>query len=179
MRVFIGIKCSEELQKKFSIWQKKNNKLTVRFIKSENLHLTLVPPWYIKNEKEIIDKLKKFNWRGKSFEISFNEILYFPPSNPRMIWAKGKTPAGLSLLQKNLLRHFRNPPSLKLREDKEKRAFKLHMTLARFKEGEELSEIKNKNIEWAMLIDKIILFESELNPHGAIYSVIAQKSLNF
>ncbi len=167
MRIFIGIKCPEKLKKDFLNWQEKNQHLSVRFVKPENLHITLISPWYVKDRKEVIEKLKEF--KGKSFEISFSEILYFPPSSYRMIWARGETPHKLLLLQKNLLKHFE--------KQKEKRPFDLHITLARFRPENKLAKIKNKKIKWIMNVDEIVLFQSKLSPHGANYEVLYSISL--
>jgi 2'-5' RNA ligase len=88
MRVFIGIKIGEELQKKILEWEKYYKNLPVRWLAPENLHITLIPPW----EENIIEKAKgklESIKKGK-FEIVFDKISFGPDSRyPRLIWAEG------------------------------------------------------------------------------------------
>ncbi|OGH21294.1 MAG: 2'-5' RNA ligase [Candidatus Levybacteria bacterium RIFCSPLOWO2_01_FULL_38_13] len=171
MRIFIGIKCSGEIQKDFLKWQEENRKLPVRFIESSNLHVTLVPPFWEENIEKVIGKFNKFNFDEGFFDLIFEEIKYFPGNRPWMIWVNGKTTKSLLRLHEKLHEHFRR--------EKEKRKYNLHITLARFEEKGilELPRIKQTKINRKMKVNKITLFESRLSRLGATYSIITQKSL--
>ncbi len=186
MRIFIGIKCSEEIQNYFSKWQEKNKDLPVRFIEYSNFHLTLVPPFWEENVKKIIERFNEFNFGEDFFDLSFDEIKYYPLERPRMIWASGKTPDSLLRLKDDINKHFENlpslPPSLKLlrtRKLRKDRGYSLHITLARFKQTHisKLPKIRKTKINLRINVDKITLFESRLTRLGAAYRIITQKSL--
>lgn len=167
MRVFIGIKANEELQEKIIKWQEKHRNLPVRFIKQENLHLTLVPPWYERKINHLVKSLKSFKSQSSGFKIYFNKILYAPHPQPRLIWTEGDTPQALIKLRNALVKY--------LGKKKEKRQFRSHLTIARFK-PEIFNSIKEyaieRQIDWSMNSCEITLFESKLSPSGANYEII-------
>jgi 2'-5' RNA ligase len=172
MRVFVGIKADEEIQKQILKWQEKFKNLPVRFIKPQNLHLTLLPPWYENNPDRLVKDLKKFNSEIKPFSITFEKIMTAPPNNPRLIWTEGPTVPELSKLREALAQY--------LKKSKGKRHFKPHITLARFKPQdfnfigkiEENLEIKPSTVS------TFTLFESTLSRSGAQYRTIEKFSIN-
>lgn len=159
-RVFVGIKASKNLQNEISKWQKLNKNLPVRFIKSQNLHLTLIPPWYSeKIEDEISQisnfKIKKINIIFDKIHINFiNKVIWIESSNP---------PKKIFKIQKDLSSIFKN---------KEKRKLKVHLTIARFKDGKQLKNSQFEKIDWHEEISKITLFESILGRKEANYKVL-------
>lgn len=163
MRVFIGIKASEEIQKQVLDLQNTYKNLPVRFIKLENLHLTLVPPWYESNIKKLIKNLNKFSFQ-KTFEITFDSISKGPPRNARLIWLTGPEQRSLKILQKDLAKFLKKPGQ---------KHSTPHITIARFKnrDAAQIPEIRNK-IELKSEVSEITLFESSLSRYGAEYSVI-------
>lgn len=161
-RIFIGIKASESLQSKISKWQEKNKKLRVRFIKPENLHITLIPPWYEENLELPKTLLPQFNF--KKFNITFDEI-YVNLKN-KVIWVESsKPPKSIFELSRHLSSVF---------PKKDKREFKAHMTIARFKDNLLLENLKFKKINWKEKVSKITLFESILGRKEANYKILFQ-----
>lgn len=167
MRIFIGIKASDKLQKQIQNWQEKHKDLPVRFIKPENLHITLIPPWHTQRIDKTIKQFKKFEWVLR-VNLQFREVLFAPKNLPRLIWAEGKAPKDLIYLRKSLHEHFK----FKM----EKRSYLSHITLARFKPFD-FSLIRKidleREINWEMAVQEIILFESKLSLSGANYRIIS------
>jgi 2'-5' RNA ligase len=56
-RVFVAIRASRKLQEEVAAWVSSHAKLPVRWISPENLHITLVPPWYEEDTKRIANAI--------------------------------------------------------------------------------------------------------------------------
>ena len=168
MRVFIGIKAPNEIQNQIIDWREKHKELPVRFIHSQNLHLTLVPPWYETNIKRLVKSLENFSL-PKRFEIVFREISKGPPGRSRLIWLIGPEQKDLKNLQKSLAKFLKKPGQ---------RHSTPHITIARFKKKDTLliPEV-NEAIEFKFEFSEITLFESKLSPKGAQYFEITAKQL--
>ena len=170
-RIFIGIEASKKIKNKVS--KIKNNYRDIsflRWINARNLHVTLLPPWYEDNLEEIRKMLERIKSEFKPFTLKFSEVKFGPTSkNPRLIWAEGDAPEELNKLEKLLEKSFKKLP--------EKREFKLHLTLARFK-YDSFAESKKPNVYekilWIQKVNSITLFESVLRPSGAEYIVISR-----
>lgn len=173
-RIFIAIKMSQKIQQEAEKWKAEFLNLPVRWIPADNLHITLIPPWDEDEENiEIIaNALEKIQGKISPFEIRFNNITYGPnPFSPRLIWAEGRAAEDLIKLQ----REVENLLYVKL-----DRKFKLHLTLARFRQEDYVNfAIKNLNekIDWIEKVDSICLIESILKPEGAEYVVLERVSL--
>lgn len=164
-RVFIGIPISKTLQKKILDWEKRYQRLPVRWTAGHNLHITLVPPWYVEDTNRVKGQLKAADYKVKPFKIAFHRVKYGPEEQrPRLIWAEG--PRVKEVLQlKDILEQL-------LGKEPEKREFLLHLTIARFR-AERFSEFPIKHLEekvhWEEKIKSLVLFESKLSPSGAEY----------
>ncbi len=125
-RVFIGLKTTPNLENKILNWRENKLNWPVRFIKPQNLHLTLVPPWDSFDISRVIDKLSKISLKEKSIDLNFNLIDYGPNSNNYcLIWALGE--------YNEKLDNLKNKIEDCLGVSKSKRSFLPHLTLARFK----------------------------------------------
>ena len=105
-RIFIAINLPEEIKKRLTFYQSNWPELPCRWIKKENLHLTLVFLGYL-TDKELLDVLKitkEVASRNQSFSINLIKICYGPPKKmpPRMIWVEGEKSKELGKLQKDL-----------------------------------------------------------------------------
>ncbi len=173
-RVFIGIKAESNLINEIEEWKNKyQNKLNVRWIEKENLHITLVPPWYEEDLEKVIAGIDQIRALINPFEILFNEVCYGPDyKRPRLIWAKGETSETITKLKKSIEESISIKP--------ENRDFKVHLTLARFK-GSDFRSFVIKRIEdrvfWKIKVDTFCLFESLLSPFGAKYIVLKRFEL--
>lgn len=182
-RIFIAIPISEKLQQEILSWEEKYKKLLVvskveppvRWLAGKNLHITLIPPWYADNNgiKNLKLKIKDSMTSLKPFKIQFEKVTYGPdPRRPRLIWTEGPTPKGLPELKAKLEKA--------LDQKQEKRLFKLHLTIARFRP----EDFKNfpvkkldEEVDWRNEVNKIILMESHLARSGADYEVLSKFKL--
>ncbi len=173
MRVFIAIKVSDNLVKEVSAAKHYVEKLdpaienAARWVPLQNLHITLVPPWEIKEEEgqallNIISGIKI-----SPFEYSFTKVEYGPKlRQPNLIWACGKSPEALMLLKRDLFRS--------LGREEENKPFNLHMTLARLKKGFVPKEALSAGISWKGVCDRITVFRSQTFQSGAKYTELSR-----
>jgi 2'-5' RNA ligase len=169
IRLFIGLKLARPFLYKVGEWRKGfENKFDVRWIKDENLHVTLVPPWYEHKDSldKVVNKLSQFDKDISSFEIHFNRVEFGPgKSSPRLIWATGKKPKEIYVLEKIL--------SQTLKKRGQRKSEFIHLTLARFN-AKDFSKFPVKRlkerVDWHERIESFSLFESKLKRGGAEYS---------
>ncbi|OGM08310.1 2'-5' RNA ligase [Candidatus Woesebacteria bacterium RBG_13_34_9] len=174
MRIFIGIKADKDLLKKISDW-KKSFKIgfPARFIDDKNLHITLIPPW-IEEKSKIKSKISNINSilsKIQPFFIELSRIKFGPDEKrPCLIWAEGVADRKILSLKEII------EDTLKIKP--ERRIFKLHLTIARFK----FNNFKNikrlrQTIKWKQEVKSFYLFESILSPKGAEYKIIKEFKL--
>ncbi len=170
-RVFIAIPCKKPVLDLIVEYQKKWNKLPVRWIKPKNLHLTLVPPAYFSDDEivQIIARLKQVIAGILPFNISFDSFIFAPPGKPsRMIWLTGpKDPR---------LQHLKDTIEDAMGVKKQSRPIFPHITVARMpknewkKYGSESN--KEEKVKVAMLVEEIAVMESILSKTGADYFIL-------
>ncbi len=166
-RIFIGFKLSENLVSYITNWQKqKKFPDFVRFVSPNNLHMTLIPPWYEDEIKRIVLLLSNFldEQIFYNFEVDFVSIKSAPDKkNPRILWLEGKI-----IVQ---LENFRNTLIEKLNLKKERRNLIPHITLARFGKGRSLLHFEEP-VFFKEKLKEIVIFESKLSKNGASYRVL-------
>jgi len=175
-RLFIAINLPEELKEKLASYQNKWSDLDpqkIHWVKKDNLHITLVFIGYVTDGEmyEICNIVKEVAKRHQPFFIDLEKIVIGPPhATPRMFWAEGIKNQALANLQQDLEDAISNRNLAK----KEARAFKPHITLARFKY--EVAKMLTKNIEEpfkaSIPVESIEVMESELRRGGAEYIVL-------
>lgn len=174
MRVFIACDLSEEIKSELSFVQNQLKKLGIegKWVKPENFHLTLVflgkaEENQIKETKKILVSINRII--EKPIGLKVKGISAFPfPTFARVVFAEvggeieilNRVVANLKqeLKQKNIW--FDEKP------------FIPHLTLARFKKKQNLSQIlkKIKIKSIAFKIKEIYLYQSQLTPLGPVYS---------
>lgn len=178
-RVFIALPITDKLQDKIEEWKKNYRDLPVRWIKKENLHVTLIPPWYISKVDETIHRLKSVNQDDaiKPFSITFREVTFGPnPQRPRLIWASGDGVLEIIIL-KSKLEEILSPRQTWLAQKREKREFLIHLTIGRFKE-KDFAKFPIKSLHdkvfWQEKVSSFLLMESHLKRSGAEYEKLAE-----
>ena len=166
-RVFIALTLSKKLQNKVESWKKNLQNLPVRWIKGKNLHITLIPPWYVEDPEKIIPLLKRVK-DIKHFKVEFKKVTFGPTKyKPRLVWANGQ--------RKDEITHLKSELEKILGQKGEKREFLLHMTLARFKPQEfgnfPVQNI-NENIVWSETFGSFCFMRSYIKKGGADYEII-------
>lgn len=165
-RIFVGIKINETLQKEILHWEKPWRQiLPIRWLIPQNLHITLVPPWYEENIDWVKKALSTILNKVQPCQIRFDQISFgSDPKHPRLIWAAGQAPLEILKLKKLLEKT--------LNQTGEKREFGLHLTLARFQPKDFASlpiKTLNEEVTWTQKVNSVVLFESFLQQTGAQY----------
>ena len=181
VRTFIAIKLTPEIISDISRVQEelKRTSAQVKWVKPENIHLTLKFLGHITSEElekvkiATRETLKPF----RPFEINVSGLGAFPKINyPRVIWMginKGKEELKRIAfsIEENLSKNG---------FAKEKRTFSPHLTIGRVKSlkgRERLTEILTGNRVTNlgnMRVTKISLIKSELRPQGPVYTSLEE-----
>ncbi|MBI2054092.1 MAG: RNA 2',3'-cyclic phosphodiesterase [Candidatus Staskawiczbacteria bacterium] len=182
-RIFIAINLPEDIKNKLAFYSKKWPELPCKWIKKENLHITLEFLGHL-TDQELADVclvVEDVSKRHSSFAINLTGISYGPKGKmpPRMVWAEGEKSDGLVLLKKDLQENL----SEKINFNAERKGFVPHVTLARIKEWEfrridieEIPEI-NENVEILFSVESIEVMASELKRGGPVYAILESRNL--
>ena len=161
-RLFVAIKTSTELDQEIKAWQIKHAKLPCRWIKGQNLHVTLVPPWHEVDEARVKASLNQIQEKITNFRISFKKIE--STTNGKIIWLTGDAPKEILDLKNTLHETLEIP--------KQNRPFKMHVTVGKINP----KEILEKNLEEKFIfeekINEIVLMQSQINNEGADYKIL-------
>jgi 2'-5' RNA ligase len=173
-RVFIGMPACRELVDAAEMFCRSHAGLQVRWVKPENLHLTLVPPWECRDVAAVCRAIDDAAAGLVPVEVLFDKASFGPDRRrPRLIWATGIPPQSLAELSWRL-------QSLPGVREEDRRSFLLHLTLARFN-SQDLRSMAAKKlrepIEWRGSFDAICLYESILKPGGAEYVELCRTPL--
>jgi RNA 2',3'-cyclic 3'-phosphodiesterase len=180
MRVFIAVDLPNEIRQELAELERqlKPSTDTARWVAPESIHITLkfigeVPE---KRVEDVDAALTGLTW--KPFTITVRGVGFFPGNrSPRVFWAGMEAPTMQDLAVELDSRMER------LGFDKEKRAFRPHITLARARDSRIDSSLVTASSEFAehefgsFTVDRIFLFKSTLNPGGAIYERLKEYPL--
>ena len=149
--------------------------LTARWVRPQNIHLTLkflgnMDPGDIEN---IGRAMAEAAGEYAPFTLTVGGIGFFPGiKRPRVIWVGlGGATDALRNFQRNLANRLAT-----IGFPSEKRSFKAHLTLGRIRQavnpnilGQTIQDYSDLgNLKFS--VDRIILFQSDLKPSGAVYS---------
>ena len=184
LRTFIAIELPPPVILLFQKMQQdlKRLKIRARWVQPENIHLTLK---FLGNITPAdIDKIG-VAMTGAAVEfspvtLSVSGIGVFPGiKRPRVIWlGLGGDSRSLLALQGRLEEKLAGAGF-----PKDKRSFKAHLTLGRIKQAANPAVIRQMISEYASLssdeftCNQVILFESDLEPSGAVHSKLKQAKL--
>lgn len=179
IRCFIAIDfCQDTLQKVNQIQNQlfKDGFQEIRWIKAENLHITLKFLGDTEAGKiiELKEKMDQVCATTTSFELIFEKLGVFPGwTNPRILWVGFEKSAQLKTLAENI-----EAASSGLGFEAERRPFSPHITIGRFnrnlpvhKTG--LLQERCNGIQLDIpkeMVTNIHLYRSILKPSGAEYS---------
>ncbi|MFH1841553.1 MAG: RNA 2',3'-cyclic phosphodiesterase [Candidatus Nealsonbacteria bacterium] len=176
-RVFIAINLPEKVKNNLLNFSRKWPELPVKWVRPENLHLTLEFLGYVSDGQvlEILDGAREVASRQKPFSLKLVKVCYGPPKKipPRMIWVEGEKSEELGFLKKNLENCL-----MGFSLQKELRVFSPHITLGRVRtfewrriEPEERPGVK-EDISLSFEVNSIEVMESQLKRRGPEYSVL-------
>jgi len=180
-RLFIAVNLPDDIKKKLLDYQTKWPDLDpkqIRWVTKDNLHITLIFIGYVNDDEmyEICNVAKQVAKRHEPFFINLEKIIVGPPRDtPRMFWVEGQKSQELANLQKDLENGLAGGNLMQ----KEARAFKPHITLARFRFA--IAKILPENIEESFKaqipVDTIEVMQSELHRTGAQYTILESVEL--
>jgi len=180
MRVFIAIDLPEEIRNRLAAMQLELRSMapSARWVAAESTHLTLkfIGETSDKRREDIDAALAGLSW--KEFPVSVKNVGFFPGTrSPRVFWAGLQASAMEGLTQEIDARLERAG------FDREKRAFRPHITLARAKtsrlEGTLVSAAeKFAETEFGSFVaDRFFLYQSTLKPTGSVYTKLKEYML--
>ena len=165
-RVFVGIKATDETSDGCVKFQAGLSHLPARLIQPEDMHLTLLPPWQMKDQ-QLVEKQIRRALRGiESFTLEFT-LMSFGPDNirPRLVWITGESTNEIIRLKQAFDDVFGLAPTS---------TFLPHITIARFAQKDRW-QLVGQNIEQSislkMPVRSIELFES-VKTKGNSYRVL-------
>ncbi len=153
----------------------KRHPLDIRWVKAANMHLTVLFMGSVlgENIEKIEEEAAMVCQEYGPFNIRLKSIGTFGGKhNPRVLWIgldgdMGRLTAFRDTIQKHLA-----PFGVK----EEKRPFKPHLTLGRFRKKPNQSDLDETLSRWQDLssqvcdLKELILFKSELKPSGAVHT---------
>ena len=187
MRAFIAINLSEKIKNKIAELENDLKKcdLAFRWVKPENLHLTLKFLGNVNEEQvtEIKKIIAKVTGRFTAFETGFNGFSFFPnETRPKVFFISIDKEDFLKSIAKELGKELET-----LGFEKENLSaggqgrFKSHITLARIKGLQNIEyfkeKIKNIQLDAGFPINEIILYKSTLAKEGPIHGKIFKSNL--
>jgi len=191
-RIFIAINLPDDIKEDLeknqheieSLFPEEQTRGMIRWVKKENLHITLLFLGYLLDEEvgEVCRNIKKAVSGKSVFSLKLEKISYGPPGKipPLMIWAIGEKVKEIVDLKDSMEKLLISP---EVKFGKENRGFKLHITLARIRawqwrkiEPEERPEIERR-ISLDFEVNSIEVMESKLKRGGAEYIVLESVKL--
>ena len=173
-RLFIAIPVPEAIKQYLQCVEQWGNYKNIRWVPSENLHLTVHFLGKTATEKLpfVEETLEKVAHESNAFELRFRRFrTIYKSRKPVMVWAEFHKYEIFSEIVSQFRRFF---------ESKEEKAPVPHITLGRFKKGgqfiqqKESERVDNKII---LPVRQIELWESTLSPEGAVYITLRSCTL--
>jgi len=177
----IPIPLSDKVQSNIRFMQQSLKDERIRWIPAENMHLTLkffgdTPG---KQVPDIVHALRQAVANQPSFKLVLNRTGVFGSKhNPRVIWLGFEENPEINQMKSNIVSSLEE---IGLYEDRQN--FVPHLTIARIKRlsdkvyFQKVIDTYKDRFYQEILCDKLILYESILEPAGARYKVIEVFSL--
>jgi 2'-5' RNA ligase len=185
IRAFIAIDMPDDVTAALNGLQQelKSMRLTVRWVRPENIHLTLKFLGDIKpaDIETIAGAMADAVEDWPPFMLTLSGIGFFPGVNrPRVIWVGlGGETRHLTDLQSYLADRL-----AAVGFPREKRSYQAHLTLGRIRQAKRSDQFKpvlQQFSDWSdeeFTADRISLLRSDLKPSGAVYTVLKQVKLS-
>lgn len=184
IRAFVGVRVSPDVARKIAEVQShlKHSLEGIRWVDQENFHFTLKFLGAVKEEDvaPILSALEQGLQASPSFPILSRGIGVFPDiRRPRVLWVglEGAKLAALALAVEQGLERFGF--------DREKRGFKPHLTLGRWRNfagsaellKQELMRYKDYHFGESQ-VKEVVFFRSVVKSEGAVYSPLGVVTLS-
>jgi RNA 2',3'-cyclic 3'-phosphodiesterase len=180
MRVFLAIDLPNEIRKQLKELQRELRQLstTAKWVAPESIHITLKFMGEVPDKRidEIDEALADLAW--KPFTINVHGVGFFPGArSPRVFWAGMDAPTMQDLVEEL---DARMEP---LGFEKERRALRPHITLARAKTTRLEPSLVTSSTQYlernfgSFTADRIYLVQSTLKPTGSVYNKLKEYPL--
>ncbi len=165
-RIFVGLQLPKSFHTHLASWRMQHADWPVRWTRTTDLHLTMVPPWEVDNVQSVINSFYTLNGFFKQQTIQFNQIHFIHPEAPKMLWVEGPSTSELIDMKQRLHSVFERPT--------EEQAFRPHVTLARCW-PDQVSSIQHTQdaVDWNVTFDSLVLYESTRDHFGSRYKLLA------
>ena len=154
----------------------------VRWVARENLHLTVKFLGSVEDGDlaEVCRVARELAGRCEPFEFVVRGLTAVPPAGQmRMVWAGVEEPSGRLARLAQAVEEAYAAMGFK----RETRRFRPHLTLGRVKSGKNVAELRAGTARFAetdfgsQRAEELVVFASELTPHGPVYSSLAKAPL--
>lgn len=186
MRAFIAINLPEEFKKTLAGIQQelKQSRADVKWVKPENIHLTLKFLGEIEQglAEEACLIIKRIAQENNSFNLDLFTLGAFPKLNsPRVIWLGIENDQPVVKIAGELEKEIQ-----RIGLAPEERKFSSHITLGRVRSAlnrpalvERVKSLNQKlpSLRARCAVQRLTLFKSTLTPSGPIYEVICEATL--
>jgi 2'-5' RNA ligase len=166
-RMFLGLKIAPNIAQDLAQRARHLERSPSRFVPSEDIHLTLLPPWNETSIPDAVQKLRATSNRLAPFPLSFKHLSYWPDHRrPRLLCAECTATDALTALQSALLNAFGRTND---------RPFQPHVTLARMQRGAKAAIAKSEldqDLALEQLVGTVELFQSP-KPPAKGYAILA------
>ena len=160
-KIFVEIQVANSLKRRLAQVASKWSDLPVKWMKEENLHITVAFVGYVDESMlpEIFEKVGDAVTEFESFDLEFNRIELGPEiENPKLVWLTGEPCSELGMLNEAVEKALDMRPSAH-------KEFRPHITLGRIRaikwnELAQKPEISEK-IKVSMTVDSISIMESK------------------
>jgi RNA 2',3'-cyclic 3'-phosphodiesterase len=174
MRLFTGFSVSTSFTEAATALNRSNGRINgLRWVPGVNLHVTAcfigeVAPDKLTGLKTVTAVICA---QFQPITLTLKEICIWPSRNPYMVWAHYEENQDFTSIYRQLEKSLTGNPG--------NGPVKPHITLARFKDFTDIRQIKMTGTAFpeTILCDRLILFESRLNPEGAAYFSLAEYPL--
>ncbi|MEF8792056.1 MAG: RNA 2',3'-cyclic phosphodiesterase [Thiohalorhabdus sp.] len=137
-----------------------------RRLPAENLHITLAFLGEVDADTRACAEATAAGLSGEPFGLSIDRLGYWPQKN--LLWAgPSTTPSALERLAADLGEALASDCGF----EREQRAFKAHLTLAR-KVPKMPPRIAIEPVDWP--VERFVLVASETGPQGATYTIVGE-----
>ncbi len=174
-RLFIAISLPADvkmaLQHSIDLLQQQISNKTVRWVKPDNIHLTLrfLGDTAVSKIPQLTAALDELNAVQQSFSLQLNQLGCFPnKKHPRVLWVGLQGEIRQLIALKQAVDHTLQQVDYPL----ETRKYNPHLTIGRVKDSAKLGRMKWGGDVAPQLfsVTAVTLYQSELTPNGAIYT---------
>lgn len=192
MRLFVGLDIADHIRERMRAYvdDLKRRGAQGKWTNPDGWHITLKFIGWTKREREIREALKKIY--AAPFEITFRDVGFFAPKQPRIFFAGIEAPLALAELAETI-----DQALVDCGVEAEKRPYSPHLTFARTGSGrphgarsdrdaptmKSLQQLVERTPELqhpefgTMTANEFVLYLSELSPQGAKYTKLAKYPL--